>query len=227
MNNIDKGLEAWELNAEFWDKEMGDHSNYFHRDLVRPHTEKLLEIKPDDLILDIACGNGNFSEYMAKIGVRVIAFDYSSKMIEFAKKRRSEVLDRVEFKVCDATEYQQLLSLKQQHSFDKAVENMVIMDISDIKPLFKAVYEMLSDNGTFVFATHHPCFTYPNKDYFTSCIDKGFAIEGQPALQNYYHRSISEILHSAFDVVFVLDSFYEVPFKNKKTPIIMVIRLCK
>lgn len=66
---------------------MGDESNYFHCDIVRPNVEKLLEINKNDLVLDIACGNGNFSERMAKQGATVVAFDYSSKMIELAIKR--------------------------------------------------------------------------------------------------------------------------------------------
>ncbi len=49
---------------------------------------------------------------------------------------------------------------------------------------------MLDHDGVFVFTTHHPCFTYENGDYFTNCINKDIAIEGQPMLQNYYHRSI-------------------------------------
>jgi len=223
----DKGLLEWETNAEFWDKEMGNESNFFHRDIVRPYTEELLHISSGDLILDIACGNGNFSQYMAKKGARVVAFDYSAKMIELAKKRWVDVLDKVDFRLCDATNYEQLLALKQVAPFNKAVANMAVMDISDIEPLFRAVYEMLEDGGIFVFATHHPCFNYPNNDYFTSCMEKGFAIEGQPVLHNYYHRSIGEILSRAFKVKFSLNGFYEVPFEGENTPIIMIVRLCK
>ena len=104
---------------------------------------------------------------------------------------------------------------------------MAIMDIYDIAPLFSAVYALLKENGVFVFATHHPCFTYPNEDYFTACIDKGEAIEGQPILQNYYHLPIEEIFNTAFRAGFVLDGFYEVPFPNQKVPIIMIVRLRK
>lgn len=224
---IDNGLEAWEVNAKFWDEQMGDNSNFFHRDIVRPSVEKLLDLKKDDLVLDIACGNGNFSEYMAKLGIQVVAFDYSPKMIELAKKRRDKFLDKITFSVCDATDYSQLLTLKQNKLFTKAVANMAIMDISDIEPLFKAVYEMLESNGSFVFATHHPAFTYPNNDYFSSSIDKGIAIEGQPVKHNYYHRSISDIFNCAFKFGFTVNGFYEIPFENEKTPIIMVVRLQK
>lgn len=223
----DNGLSAWEENAAFWDNYMGDESNDFHRDLVRPYTERLLDVKGGDLILDIACGNGNFSKRLADNGADVIAFDYSPRMVELAAKRRMNVQNKVRFNVCDATDYGALLKLKQNKPFDKAVANMAIMDISEIEPLFKAVYEMLKLDGVFVFATHHPCFTYPNRDYFTACIDKGEAIPGQPVLQNYYHRTIEEIFNAAFQAGFVIDGFHEVPFKEQKTPIIMIVRLIK
>ncbi len=227
MSKTNNGLTAWETNAAFWDERMGDESNDFHRDLVRPHTEELLDICQGELVLDIACGNGNFSKRLVECGARVTAFDYSAKMIELAKKRRADVLDRVDFYVCDATNYDELLTLRQDKPFDKAVANMAIMDISDIEPLFKAVRLMLRTGGAFVFATHHPCFTYPGDDYFTSRTHQGEAIEGQPVLQNYYHRPIQEILNTAFRHDFVLSGFYEVPFPGQKTPIIMIVRLDK
>ena len=228
QSNDGNGLSAWEENAAFWDNKMGDESNDFHRNLVRPHTEELLDVKSGDLVLDIACGNGNFSKRLAENGARVVAFDYSAKMIELARKRRHDVLDRVDFRVCDATNYDELLKLKQDKPFDKAVSNMAIMDISNIEPLFQAVAVMLRKGGAFVFATHHPCFTYPDDpsgDYFTSCVGKGEAISGQPVLQNYYHRSLQEIFRVAFQVGFVMDGFYEVPFPGQTIPIIMVVRL--
>ncbi len=227
MDFKDKGLEAWEDNAVFWDDYMGDESNFFHRDMVRPDVEKFLELTSDDYVLDIACGNGNFSSYMAKQGVRVTGFDYSPKMIELAKKRRSDVLDKVNFRVCDATNKEELLKLQIPQGYTKAVSNMAIMDISEIKPLFEAVSDMLQEGGSFVFAMHHPCFTYPNEDYLTSCINKGVAVEGQPSLQNYYHRTLSEVLNLGFSTGFVMDKFEEIPFKGESTPIIMVIRLRK
>ncbi len=227
MDFKDNGLAAWEENAAFWDEKMGNESNYFHRNIVRPNVEKLLNIKENDLILDVACGNGNFSERMAEQGAYVVAFDYSATMIKLAAKRRQGVLGKVEFHVCDAANYDKMLELKKDRPFNKAVANMAIMDICEITPLFRAVYDMLEQNGIFVFATHHPCFTYENGDYFTSCINKGVAIEGQPSLQNYYHRSLSDILNTAFDAGFVLDGFYEAPFEGEKTPIIMTVRLRK
>src|SRR5699024_3955770 len=111
-----------------------------------------------DYILDIACGNGNYSAYLAEKGVSVVGFDYSEKMIKLAKKRRKRNMDKIEFCVADATNEISLMSLKRNRMFTKAVSNMAVMDITNIKPLFTSVYELIEDNGVFVFATQHPCF---------------------------------------------------------------------
>ena len=46
--------EAWEANAVFWDAAMGDASNAFHRQTVRPGVTDLLNPQPGDFVLDVA-----------------------------------------------------------------------------------------------------------------------------------------------------------------------------
>ena len=54
----EESKKIWEKNAQFWDDAMGDESNEFHREVVRPKVTELLSPDPSDYILDIACGNG-------------------------------------------------------------------------------------------------------------------------------------------------------------------------
>ena len=135
----------WDQNAEFWDYTMGDESNDFHRNVVRPKVTELLNPNSSDYILDIACGNGNYSAYLAEKGISVVGFDYGEKMIELAKKRRKHNTDRIEFYVADATNEISMKTLKRNRMFTKAVSNMAVMDITDIKPLFTAVYNLIED----------------------------------------------------------------------------------
>ncbi|SHH98845.1 class I SAM-dependent methyltransferase [Virgibacillus chiguensis] len=58
----------WDENAEYWDDYMGEESNQFHRELIRPSTEKLLQVAGNEAILDVACGNGNFSRRLVELG---------------------------------------------------------------------------------------------------------------------------------------------------------------
>lgn len=222
-----ESLEAWEENAKFWDETMGDESNKFHRETVRPKVNELLDIQPDDFILDIACGNGNYSAYLANQGISVVAFDYSANMIELAKKRQHRYLDRIEFCVADATNESSLLALRRKKPFTKAVSNMAIMDISDIEPLFRSVNQMLIDQGSFVFATQHPCFVTLTKQYMTPHSYYGEAITGQPKEQCYYHRSMQDIFHLCFACGFVVDGFYEECFAHEEIPEIIIVRAKK
>ncbi|OGO77133.1 MAG: hypothetical protein A2Y23_13830 [Clostridiales bacterium GWB2_37_7] len=225
----------WEVNADFWDERMGEHSNRFHREVVRPDTERLLSVNEKDRILDIACGNGNFSKRLVELGANVTAFDYSKKMIENAKKRCSHCIDKIDFHVVDATNKDDLEKLNINAPYDKAVSNMAIMDIADITPLFSSVSRLLKPGGIFVFSTIHPCFQSPGTrritetedvgssvltrhglqvfEYIDSCCFEGIGIVNQPVPQLYYHRSLSQIFDLCFDTGFVINGVSEPVFE--------------
>ncbi len=223
----EESREIWEENAKFWDDYMGDESNFFHRQVVRPGVDALMQIQPEDFVLDIACGNGNYSAYLAAQGARVVAFDYSEKMIALARKRRKDFLDRIEFCVADATDRDSLMALRKNRPFTKAVSNMAVMDIADVRPLFQCVRDLLEEGGVFVFATQHPCFVTLTERYKASHSYYGEAIPGQPKKQCYYHRSMQEIFNLCFQAGFVIDGFYEESYGEKETPDVMIVRARK
>lgn len=227
LYSVSESLKAWEANAKFWDDNMGEHSNQFHREVVRPKVTELLCPQAGELILDIACGNGNYSAYLAGRGVRVVAFDYSSSMIALAKKRQEKYLPQISFYVADATNADQVMALKQERPYDKAVSNMAVMDIADAAPLFQSVSRLLDKQGIFVFATQHPCFVTLTKQYLTPHSYKDIAIEGQPVKQCYYHRSLQEIFQLCFDNGFIIDGFYEESYRGKEIPDIIIVRAKK
>lgn len=41
LYSVSESLKAWEANAKFWDDNMGEHSNQFHREVVRPKVTEL------------------------------------------------------------------------------------------------------------------------------------------------------------------------------------------
>lgn len=222
--SLEESLSIWEFNAEHWDNYMGDESNDFHRNVVRPKVTELLDINKDDFILDVSCGNGNYSAFMTERGARVVAFDYSAKMIELAKKRRANFLDKIEFIVADATDEQQLMALQRNSQYTKAVCNMAIMDIIEIDTLFNCVNKLIVDDGIFVFSTQHPCFVTLTDKYLTSHAYYDTAIPNQPKEQCYYHRSFQDIFNTCFKHGFTIDGFYEEAYGEKETPDIIIVR---
>ena len=232
----DESRDNWNTNAEYWDQRMGVEGNDFHLELVEPTQLPLLDLQPDELVLDIACGNGQFARKMAQLGARVVATDFSEQMIVNAKARTGENADRIEFKVVDATSREQLIALGERR-FHAAVCTMAIQDIASIDPLFESLSRLLKAGGRFVFSVCHPCFnanprmqmlaereeignelvtTYSVKvsRYITPAAHKGIAIVGQPVAHTYFHRPISAIFNACFKAGFFLDGIEEPAFQG-------------
>jgi len=123
----DRPEEIWQRIAGFWDRHLGE-GNDFQLELIMPVTDRLLALKPGEMVLDIACGNGNYSRRMAKQGARVVALDVAESFIERARQRTAPQDGAIEYRVIDATDEQQLMSLGQNR-FDAAVCSMALMDI--------------------------------------------------------------------------------------------------
>ncbi len=236
----EEGRTIWNQNAAFWDEYMGE-GNDFQRVLVGPATERLLRIEEDELVLDVACGNGNFARRMAELGARVVAFDFSSTFIERARQRTRDtrLSGRIEYLVMDATNYEELMSLGTGR-FDAAVCTMALMDIAAIEPLFTALGQLLKPEGRFVFSVMHPCFNsggihklaeqedregelvnaYAIKvmSYATPTAAKGLGVVGQPVPHYYFHRPLSLLLQHCFNAGFVLDGMEEPVFHSEAAP---------
>ena len=225
--------ETWNQNAGFWDELMADEGNVFHRHLVGPAQERLLELAPGEQVLEIACGNGQFTRRLAALGGRVIATDQSENHIESAKARTKEHGDRMEYAVLDATDADQLLSLGEAR-FDAAVCTMALFDMAGIEPLFSSLSRLLKPRGRFVFSILHPCFnSVPDLQivaekqfqgaivtnyslkmsrYITPAVYDNLAAPGQPVNTYVFHRPLSLILNAGFSAGFVVDGIEEPVF---------------
>jgi len=120
--------DIWNQNAPFWDERMGE-GNAFHKILIEPTQERLLNVHAGQRILDIACGNGQFARRLARLGACVLGVDFSERMIERARARTSEPGGQIEFRILDCTRADALMSLGE-NQFDGAVCTMALMDMA-------------------------------------------------------------------------------------------------
>ena len=220
---------AWDVNAEFWDEEMGEGNDFF-RLLIWPAVERLLGLPAGGPILDIACGNGLTSRRLAALGEAVVGIDFSERMIEIARSRGGEGID---YRVVDATDRAALLALGEE-SFSRALCNMALMDMAEVEPLLSALARLLRPGGAFVFSVLHPCFNNPAavqmaeledrggsfvttysvkiSRYRTAYTQTGAAMHGQTEPHPYFHRSLTDLLAPALRAGLVLDALEERAF---------------
>lgn len=159
--------QRWDEKAANWDERIGADGNQFHRVLIAPTVTELLAMQSGEKLLDIACGNGQFSRQMAADGVEVMAVDASEVFLERARHHTenagADIAARITYRHVDATDEASLLACGEAGSFDAGsfdavVCNNALMDLATIRPLYRAVYALLRSGGRFVFAVSHPCF---------------------------------------------------------------------
>lgn len=231
---VDEARELWEAKASFWDDYVGSEGNDFHRELVAPAQRRLLDLQPGESVLDVACGNGQFTREMARVAGRVVAFDVSPTFIERARKHTREAgIKNVEYHLLDATNEAAVVALGEGQ-FDAMVCTMALMDIPVIEPLMRAAQRVLRPGGRFVFSVTHPCFNQTGAhmveeeedregrlvavlgvkvvEYATARASRGAGIRGEPVSHYYFHRPLSAFLGACFDAGLVVDGMEEPVF---------------
>lgn len=233
----EEARRIWDANATWWDDRIGD-GNDFQELLIEPATERLLHIRPGEVVLDVACGAGRFARRMAELGARVIAVDGSATFIERARERTPSD-SGIEYHVLDAAEVETLASVAPD-GFDKAVCTMALMDMPEIEPLFSALRRTLKPGGAFVFSVTHPCFHSADvqrfaemheedagrhtvrtgikvSSYRTSFARKTEGIIGQPEPHWFFHRPLGVLLQAGFSAGFTVDGLEEPGLPPRET----------
>jgi len=235
---ISEVRQIWDAKAAFWDERMGD-GNLFQNELIGPAVDRLLDVQPDQLVLEVGCGNGVASRRLARLGARVVSIDTSVEFLELARKRAPELADRIDYRFVDGTDEPGLLALGEAR-FDAILANMVLMDMPVIEPLLRASARLLAPAGRFVFAIQHPAFnsnavgltaetrtqadgsevpTHSLRitDYLYVPAGKGTGMPGETVAHWYFHRPLQEIFGAFFAAGFVLDGLEEPGFTSKPT----------
>ena len=82
--------DVWNHNADFWDERMGE-GNDFVEVLIWPATERLLELRPGERVLDIACGNGLTSRRLGAMEA-AIRMQRNSRIVQAPRSSRGDAV---------------------------------------------------------------------------------------------------------------------------------------
>jgi SAM-dependent methyltransferase len=232
----DEVQSAWDTKAAFWDSLMGEEGNLFHRTLLQPAIERLLDLRPGMNVIDAACGTGLVARQLVDLGATVTAFDFSSAMLERAKARGTKDIAYLEL---DATDEAALLAFGENR-FDAAVCNMGLMDMARVEPLMNALIRLLKNGSSFVFSVLHPAFNSAGmhmiaerEDVDGKLVERsgvvvhrylyvepqpGVGAPDEPVPHVYFHRPLHELLNIAFRSGFVMDGIEEPAFPSEASP---------
>jgi SAM-dependent methyltransferase len=106
-------------------------------------------------ILDLACGQGHLSRWLADRGATVVAVDLSSRMLEVARRETdAAATPGIEFVHGDAT----TVDWWDGVAFDGVACHMALMDIDDLDAALATAFGVLRAGGWLSFSVFHPCY---------------------------------------------------------------------
>ncbi len=178
----------------------------FNAHYERPATISLLGPVAGRRILEIGCGAGPLTQWLADHGADVTAVDVSSEMLYLARQR---VGDRAAFVLADASEP---LAFASDVAFDLVVASLVLHYVEEWRPMLREFRRVLRPNGAVVFSTHHPTMDWELSpdDYFavrqvTEVWEKG----GQAFEVTFWRRPLTAITESISDSGFLIERLLE------------------
>ena len=117
-----------------------------------------LVLLPDDVqgqrILDLACGHGMASRYVAQRGAQVTGLDLSAGLLARARRMEADQPLGIRYLRGDAT----LTDWWDGVAYDGVLCNMALMDIDDLTGALSTVATVLASGGWFTFSVFHPCY---------------------------------------------------------------------
>lgn len=150
---------SWGEVADWYQKLLSGEGTY-QKDLILPNLLRLLEIKKGELILDLACGPGFFSQAFLSAGAKVVAADISKNLIEIAKGQIApEFRKNILFFCAPAHD----LKFLKDESADKIVMILAIQNIENPQAVFQECARVLKPEGKLFIVMNHPAFRIPKE----------------------------------------------------------------
>ncbi len=232
--------KGWDHVAGWYDNLISQKGSDHHQKIILPGVMNLLDIQSDERVLDVACGQGVMSEYIARHSdaESILGTDISDALIEAAEGRAT---DRTAYKVWDAAKLSEL----DLEPVDAATCIMALMNIEQLDAVFKGVYDRLKPGGRFVCVISHPSFRvaggsawgwtmdertgqqvqFRRIDQYLSdqsrsiVMNPGEVSKGQPAITTVtHHRPLSSYIQACAQSGLVVDAIEEWASQRESEP---------
>jgi len=154
------------------------------RDLEGKALRQILSGIPFNTCLEIGCGTGKNTSWLAEQSKQLTAVDFSEEMLSKAKEKISSV--NVEFKQADIS---QPWSFRTQ-LYDLITFSLVLEHIENLDPIFKEVSHSLNEGGYVYVGELHPFKQY-------SGTKARFDTEEGRHIVDCYNHNTSDFVRSA------------------------------
>ena len=207
-------------NQEFFDgyKKLRSNSSAANNVIEKPALFSLAPNMRNKTVLDIGCGYGeNCIEFLKLGSLSVTGLDISTKMLEIAQTENSsskiKYINKSMTHLCELTE-----------KYDVVFSSLAVHYIEDFNKLVADIYNLLNNDGYFIFSQEHPLTTALLTQNYWTCNDQHdkicynlttYSLEGKREVTWFvngvikYHRTMSSIINSLLKAGFTIEKMLE------------------
>lgn len=152
---------SWGNVAEWYDKHLEKSDDTYHTHVVFPNLLRIVGAVSGKKILDLACGQGIFSQQLREAGAYVTGVDVAKELIALAEKKNESIKEKGTHKVTFIVSKSDDLYMLKDASFDVVICVLALQNIEELQKTFNEVTRVLVSGGRFICVLNHPSFRNP------------------------------------------------------------------
>ena len=203
----DGDRSAREYDAMALDYTAANEAGAFNAYYERPAMIALLGDVSGCRVLEVGCGAGPLTAWLADQGAIVTAMDVSASMLELARQR---VGSAASFHLADAAHP---LAFAADAEFDVIVASLVLHYLEDWQPVLGEFRRVLKTDGRILFSTHHPAMDWQlhsPEDYFAvKEVSETWTLGASEHVVTFWRRPLTAITGAIAAAGFVIDRLVE------------------
>lgn len=142
---------SWEEVASWYDEFMEDADDTYQRQVILPNLLRILSLRKNESLLDLACGQGFFAREFHAKEARVVGVDISPELIRLARTRSPK---EITYHISSAD----ALLFLAAGSFDIVCITLALQNIENVSGVFAECHRVLKPSGRLVLVINHPAF---------------------------------------------------------------------
>lgn len=154
---------SWGKVANWYNDHLEKENDTYHVKVVYPNLFRILGDLQGKKVLDLACGQGQFSSLLRDKGAYVTGIDLGKELIAIAESRNESVKEKGTHKVTYLNGSADDLYMLKDRTFDVVVCVLALQNIEKLAKTIDEVKRVLVEGGTFIFVLNHPSFRNPRQ----------------------------------------------------------------
>ena len=157
---------SWGTVASWYNDHLEKSGDTYHEKVIYPNLLRIIGDIKGKKILDLACGQGQFSRLMRDKGAHVTGTDLGKELIAIAESHNISVKEAGTHKAIYLQGSADDLYMLKDATFDVVVCVLALQNIENLQKTIEEAKRVLTSQGSLVFVLNHPSFRNPRQTHW-------------------------------------------------------------